>query len=757
MNTNTMNSGRFTSNSIALFAGAAWLGLAVGYAAPASAQQSAQADSRNQEEIVVTAQRRAEKIQDVPVAISAITGATLERQDVRGIENYFALVPNVSFVTAGSRDRKDISVRGISNQLDPYNDVRQATYAFYIDDFNVVALTSNPQIADLERIEVLRGPQGTYFGRNAEGGAINISSNKPTGEYHAEIGVDFSSFNTIKLNGMVDVPVTDKLAVRVSAASENSDGNIKNINPIGGGNDSQYYSFRGVARFTPTDDITIDTTVSFSDETQGMRDGVPTGYLTATWRSVYYKGAPGFIANPDGVGFYPSNRDEVNFNTPQSVGDEYEYVASRAVINFQDTALTMVGGYGQSHVFNIGDVDGGSHDYFNEVDHINRDTLNGEIRLQSTDNGAFEWNIGGNIGLDTGSTNQSTNYGSEAPSIGFNRPNGFQITGNYHSEDDFYTGLFAQGTYHFTDALSFTVGGRYSFEHITGQFKTVSNGAITVLNPRLSASFRDFSPKFTLSYKPVDDMLVYATISKGFKSGGVQAASVGIANSFLPEELWNYEAGVKYDFFDHRLRLDVEGFYEEWSDVQQQIRFQYLNALGQLASVTGVANAASAHSKGFEGSADFRVNNEIKLNAHAGYAFSVYDSYPKALIDGLTMDASGKPLVNAPRWTLGAQASYERNLYEDYDGFAQVEWNYRSSMLSSIFALRYNSYPFISPSYNNVNLRLGVESEKVRATFYVENLLDANYYQNAYEKAFYSGVQVTPSYQRIGFSIDYKY
>jgi iron complex outermembrane receptor protein len=740
-------------------AGAAWAGLTFGHVTAANAQAAAQADNLNApEEIVVTAQRRAEKLQDVPVSITAITAATLEKQDVRGIEDYFALVPNVSFVTAGSRDRKDISIRGISNQLDPYNDARQATYAFYIDDFNVVALTSNPQIADLERIEVLRGPQGTFFGRNAEGGAINISTNKPSGEYHAEFGLDVSSFNTVKVDAMIDAPVVDqKLAIRVSANSETSDGNIKNINPIGGGNDSQYYSFRGIARFTPTDNITWDTTLSFAHENEGMRDGVPTGYLTATWRSVYYHNAPGFVANPDGVGFYPNNTNEVNFNTPQAVGDEYEYVDSRAVVKFDDTELTVVGGYGQSHVYNIGDVDGGSFDYFNEVDHINRDTLNAEIRLQSIGDGPFEWNIGTNVGDDTGSTNQVTAYGSQAITLGFNHPAGFPITANYNTEDDFYTGLFAQGTYHITDTLSATIGGRYSYEHLSGQFKTLSNGATTVNDPRLSATFRDFSPKFNVSYKPVEDLLVYATISKGFKSGGVQAASIGIANSFLPETLWNYEAGVKYDLFDHRLRLDVAAFYEDWTNVQQQIRFQYLNALGQLASVTGVANAAAAHSKGVEGSADFRVTNEIKLNAHAGYADAIYESYPNALVDGTVINATGKPLVDAPKWTLGAQASYERNVYEDYDGFGQLEWNYRSKMLSSIYALRYNTFPFISPGYSNFNLRVGVENDKIRAVFYVENLLNAKYFQNAYEKAFYSGVQVDPSYQRIGVSFDYKY
>ena len=147
-------------------------------AAPAQSQEGA-AGGATIDEVVVTAQRRSESIQDVPIAITAVGEQTLRDSNVKGIEDYFALTPNVSFRSDGSRDRKDLSMRGISNQLNQYANVRPATYAFYIDEFNVVAGTSNPQIVDLERIEVLRGPQGTYFGRNAVGGAINVITKKP--------------------------------------------------------------------------------------------------------------------------------------------------------------------------------------------------------------------------------------------------------------------------------------------------------------------------------------------------------------------------------------------------------------------------------------------------------------------------------------------------------------------------------------------------------------------------------------------------
>ena len=324
---------------------------------PADAQEEA-AGGGTIDEVVVTAQRRTESIQDVPIAITAVGEQTLRDSNVKGIEDYFALTPNVSFRSDGSRDRKDLSMRGISNQLNQYANVRPATYAFYIDEFNVVAGTSNPQIVDLERIEVLRGPQGTYFGRNAVGGAINVITKKPDDNWYGELGLDYSSHNTRNGHGVINVPVIDgKLALRASGQIEKSDGWIENINPVGGGNDYDYKTYRAQARLTPTDKLTWDFAYSYSNEETGMRVGVPTGFITATWRAVYYGNQPGDITNPDGVGFYPENDDSVNFNRAQKVGSQYDYASTRAVYEFDKVSLTAVAGRIKSDVFNYGDVD----------------------------------------------------------------------------------------------------------------------------------------------------------------------------------------------------------------------------------------------------------------------------------------------------------------------------------------------------------------------------------------------------------------
>ncbi len=746
--------------------GCAAIAMVAAFAAPASAQELAsttETEAPVSNDIVVTAQRREQSLQDVPIAITAVTAETLQDQNVQSVEDYFALTPNVSFQSNGSRDRKDLAIRGISNQLNPYADVRQSTYAFYIDEFNVAAGTSNPQIVDLERIEVLRGPQGTYFGRNAVGGAINVLTKKPVNRFEGFIEGGYSSYDTWRAEGAVNVPVIDDLlAIRASGKYESSDGYIKNINPIGGGNDSEYYTYRIQGRVTPAPNFTLDMTYNYSDETVGMRNGVPTGFVTSTWASVYYGRTSGYIGNPDGVGFFPDNATRVNFNRPQQVGGSFEYVSGRAVWELGDVSITGVAGSLRSTVENYGDVDGGSIDYFYEDLLLKRKSTSGELRVQSTGAGNFfDWSVGVTAGRDTGDMDQSTYHGAASPLCPASyagRCEGLAVTGLQSVSSSDYWAVFGQGTVNVTDALAATVGLRYSRETVKNNSINQSNLITTGVNDR-TAKFDDVSPKFTLSYKLNPDWLVFANASRGFKSGGTQTSNnVNLLNEFEPETLWDYELGTKFDLFNGKVRIDVTGFYMDWKNVQQTIRFQYIDpATGLLRGVSGIANAAAAESYGAEASFDARITPEFTLSGQVGWNKSEFKDYPNALIDGVVVDVTGRQLVNAPEWTLGAQAQYKRELTDGLDGFVRAEWNFRDTMISNPYAYRYNVYPFISPSYHNVNLRAGIETDTIRAVVYVENLFDAKYFANAYEKAFYSGVQVEPSYRVIGGSIGFKF
>ncbi len=726
-------------------------------AAPLLATQVlAQGAEGGLEEVTVTAQRRSESLMDVPIPISAVTAAAIEKQNIRSVEDVLANVPNVSFVSLGSRDRKEISLRGISNQLNPFTDVRSSTYAFYIDEFNVAVGTSNPEILDLERIEVLRGPQGSYFGRNAVGGAINVITKAPGNEFFSEVGLGYGNFDTREGHLIFNVPVIDdKLAIRASGQIRQTDGWIENINPTGGGNDGEFSTARVTARFTPNENLTWDVNYSYTDGEEGMRVGVPTGFLTATWRAVYYQNRPGDVASPDGVGFYPSNDDTVNFNRQQKVGSDFEYLSTRLQYDFDAVTLTAVAGKLESSVFNYGDVDGGSIDAFYEDLLIDRESTSAELRIASRDAQTIEWSVGGIVGKDSGLQDQSTYHGAQSP---LGRPNGVEVTGADSDTTTDYWALFAQATWNISDAWKLVVGGRYSEEEIDTLGQTRSNGIITGANDR-AASFDDFSPRATLSWNTPEAGLIYATASKGFKSGGTQTTGTAqLRNEYDPEELWNYELGWKTELLDRRVRLDVSAFYMDWKNVQQFIRFQFIDPVTNLLrGVTGVDNATSATSQGLEFSVDGIVTDRIRVGAQVGYLDAKYGSYTNALIDGTVLNASGKRLINAPEWTLGANAEYARKVFGDNDGFVRAEWIHRSEQLSNTFALRYEVFPFISPSYDVVNLRAGLGNERWNVSVYAENVFDEQYFSAAYEKAFFSGVQVEPSVRNYGVAFRYRF
>jgi iron complex outermembrane receptor protein len=755
----------FVSKS-ALCLGVAGIALS---ASAASAQQAAAAETATTgvEEIIVTAQRRSESIQDVPISITAISAETLRRGNVRGIGEIIALSPNVAFQSNGSRDRKDIAIRGISNQLNPTSDVRQTSTPFYIDEFNVVAGTSNPQIVDLERVEVLRGPQGTYFGRNSIGGAINVITKKPVDRFEGEVELGYSSFDTYRAMGVLNVPiVSDVLAIRASGQYEKTDGNIRNINPIGGGNDGEFWTGRIQARLTPTEGLTWDFTYSYSDELIGMRDGVPTGFVTNTWNSVYYRSQgldtqPGFIADPDGVGFFPDNNNRVNFNRPQQVGSTYQFASTRFEWDLDTVTMTGVLGHIKSDVVNFGDVDGASFDFFYEDFELTRKSTSGEIRLASNGKQFFDWNIGFFMGRDTGVTEQSTFHGRQSPlcPASFNRQcEGLEVTGLDSDSSTKYLAMFGEGRFNVTDQLSITLGLRYSYEKTFNVSQTRSNAAITGTNNR-SAPFEDISPKITVQYTPNSDLMLYATAARGFKAGGTQTSgSALLANDFEPETIWNYEVGSKFSLLENRLNINVAAFYMDWKNVQQSIRFQFVEpGTGRILAVTGIANAGAAESYGAEASFDARLTNFITLSGFVGFNENRWTDFPNALVEGQIRDVTGKPLVNAPRWTAGAQAQIIQPVGDKAELFGRAEWSYRGETLASFFAYRYNEYPFIAPSYNNVNLRAGVDVGPFRATVFVENLFNARFFNNAYEKAFYSGVQVEPSLQRFGGTIGYRF
>lgn len=703
-------------------------------------------EPRSLEEVIVTSRRREESLQDVPIAVTAFSAESIASNMIDGVQDFFARTPNVSFTTEGSRDRKRLSIRGVTEFLSEAGEatVPANTFGIYMDEFSVATATSNPGVMDIERIEVLRGPQGTYFGRNAVGGAINITTKKPDNHFFAELTADASRYSTYDLAGTLNLPlIDDKLAVRANVKYQQSDGYIKNINPTGGGNDSEYKYGRMSLRYTPNDRFTLDLIASASDELVGMREGVPSGVLSAFTEGLYG------TADPDGVGYWPNNTDRVNFNRPQQVGSEYQYFTGRMEYRFDTVRLTSVSGYLESKTFLRGDVDGGSQDLFYEHKPYDRDALSQEVRLQSIDGKVWDWTVGAIYSRDRGDIDQATMVGEDQP---FGLPVGFQVTRNVADNETIGMAVFGEAVWHATERLDLLLGVRATRDKVKITETTFTAGDARLFISEES-TFDDVSPKFTASYAVSDASKIYATVSKGFKSGGVQvAANELLDEAYDPETIWNYEIGVKSDFLNGRARFNAAAFYMDWQDLQASFAVAEIDDQGTIVFTSGIQNAAAATNYGVEAELSLLITDDLLLNVAGGYLHAEFDEFTNAFIDGDIVDLSGGRMPNAPRWTASADAQYNFAVTNEWQGFVRLEWFYRDQQYTDLTALARadEGFPFVVPSFDHTNLRVGLEAERFSVTAYVENLFDEKYFTNAYEKAFVSGMALQPSYQTYG-------
>ena len=721
------------------------------------------------EEVVVTAQRREQNLQEVPISVSAFSADAVEANMFQDVTDYVVRTPNASWTSVGSRSRRELSIRGASNLLNVNRTMRPSTVAFYLDDFSIVGSSGNPPVMDVERIEVLRGPQATYFGRNALAGGVNMTSKKPHNELAGSVMADYSRFDSIDVEGIVNLPVVkDVLAMRGNIKYTESDGNIKNINPVGGGNDSEYKYARAIIRFTPTESLTVDITGTLASETAGMREGVPSGVFSNFGDFLYQRDSIRFpdanndgIREPlhDGVGFYPENRNRVNFDHPQKVGTNYRMITGRVDYELGNLLFTSISGYIDSDFYLNGDVDGASIDAWNEFRNIERDSFSQEIRLQNTDDGRFQWNIGGLYAEDNGNFRSQTFTGVDN---GFGAPAGIAVSDGNDFEGTETWAVFGQFDADFTENLSVSLGGRYSEETLDADVNYLAATFRQVAT--VKQKFTNFSPRFAANYGITDDINLYGTISKGFKSAGIntdaaiislETGSEELTRFFEPETMWNYEVGVKADLFDNRLRVNAAAFYMKWTDMQADF-LQFVVIDGALAGFDIVSNADSAISKGAEVSLTALPIDNLIVNFDVGYLSSKFDE-AVIFIEGENRVLDGVRTPLAPEWTLAADAEYMFNVSPTYDGFARLEWTYRGGTKTNVAGLIHDNFPYYSPSYDFFNLRAGIRHKNFTITGYAENLFDSNYYPNAYVKAWASGMSVEPSFRTYGIRVRYTY
>lgn len=709
------------------------------------------------EEVVVTAQNRRQSLQEVPISATAFTAADLEENRVTAVQDYAEMTPNLTFANSGRRSAADITIRGVSNLGGQNN-----AYGVYVDGLNVTPSSSdiaiNPKLLDVKRIEVLRGPQGTHFGRNAIAGAVSITTKKPHDRFAAEVTGKYERFNTGMGSGMVNVPITDGLYVRANGFYERSDGYIEDIGPANNTNSREEWGGRVAARYEPFSNLTIDVSASHSAFDQGYWTMVPSDDVNPALESILSA-----LDNPGGIregqGAFPENEETVSTDAPFQSELTTTTITGRAEYRLDTFSIISLTGWIDGSSSTKGESDNTSQDIITEDVEETLNAFSQEVRVQSTDEDSFDWLLGANYADDETQFIINRFFGDDfplaaflpsPPPFQFDRGRTVRVTESY--------GVFGEvGTSLWNDRLDLLLGLRYTHDEVSSEDDSRVFSIITDPdNPNFpgqfferdtsgSISFDDLSPRFAVTYHLSESSNLFATVSRGYKAGGFNENQTQGEPTFGDEVLWNYELGLKSDLLNSRVRLDATVFYMDWTDLQ-------VNSV-DLSTGTPVfetQNAAEASSKGAEVQLRAVPVDRLEVGGSVGYLDATFDSFPEANVEGQQRDLSGGPLPRAPDWTASGFARYEYSFTDRFAGFVRGQVSYTGERYEDIAARE----PFFVPAYTVVDFSLGVETDRFRVSAYVENALDNEHYVGIRESSLsLSGLQVSPQPRVFGVEL----
>ncbi|MGE0384422.1 MAG: TonB-dependent receptor [Gammaproteobacteria bacterium] len=666
------------------------------------------------EEIVVTARKKEETLQEVPVAISAFTGDQLEQQGIRAPGDLAREIPSLTIVS--SSKTSDVVIFALRGQTasDVLLTVDQAV-GTYFDGVNVPRPYGvGAGLVDVARIEVLKGPQGTLYGRNTTGGAVNIITRGADYDgIHGYAFVEAGGYANFRLNGAVNVPIIqDRLAVRLAYQHWQRDGYGESVitgQDLGGDKGQDF--FRGSLLANPWENVQVEVKGEWlrlrengylqtpllyipqaaTSETVALELGLvpslaamtPAARTTAQnlLTSIAARHAADIFTNSTNLPLHNDlDRYAINGTITVDFSENVKLKSITGYSEFNDDPVTDLDGT-QFRILDVGILSPGPLG-FPDFDLIEDRFFSQELNLSGNAFGdRLSWLAGvyysNEKGIDTTTNDfRFARTGFVSPfTINFNQ--GVDIENTSWS-------LYSQNDYRFTDQLTFTFGGRYTeerhgitslsrrFSPTTGLY--VCNTAVTIVtaNPNACATTRDakftgFSWLGSLNYQWNEDLLVYVKSAEGFRGGGWNLRLI-TAPPFEPETARDVEIGMKADWFDGRLRTNVALYRTEYSNKQESI----IIPVG-LTPQTVVQNAASAEIKGFEAEVFAYPWEGVSLKATVGYLDGQYDSFPGALtLTNQRVDATGERFANPP-WQYSLSGRYERPLFEGTLGM-EMNW-----------------------------------------------------------------------------------
>jgi iron complex outermembrane receptor protein len=608
------------------------------------------------EEVIVTARKRTESMQEVPVAVTSLGAAVLQNASIRNLRDIEGYSPNLTIDsgTAGP-GAANISIRGISYQevdksLDP--SIGVILDGIYLGT-NVGQVLSN---FDIERIEVLRGPQGTLFGKNTIGGVINVIRSRPTGEFGGELRAGTGSDSLRDFKGVLNFPIIeDKLAGKVYGVYTKDDGWVKNttLNEYTVRKDDKNYGFKLLAN--PTEEFELEFSYDRLENDSDMPGA--TNENGPETLSCQIFGA--CKATDTG-----SDDDHVSLNNHQDASVETDAYTLRMQWDIEPGTITSITGYRDNKEFRRSEFDGSYVPFITLNFDQDYDQTSQELQFTSTFSDTVEF-VAGLYYWDSEYTQNSETHGL-ITSVIFGQPPGATGLLMQHQETESYAAYFS-GDWHINESLTATLGLRYTYEK--KDFNAISTTYVldgVVVQPGESGEadedWDEVTPKFGLRYLYSDDMMFFASYAKGFKSGGFFGRNTevaGFTRPYDPEYVDTFELGLKSDWMDGRVRFNATAFYTEFDDKQEEI----IVPLDDGTVGTIVLNASTVDMPGLELELTAAVTENLLLRASYGYLDAEYGDY-KADInnDGTVTDNSDLILRRAPENTFGASATYNRNI-----------------------------------------------------------------------------------------------
>lgn len=605
------------------------------------------------EVIVVTARKRTENLQDVSAAISALSQEELARRFDSDVRDFASASPNVIIDDTqqgpggvAATTIRGIGVADVEKFVDP-------AVGVVLDEIYLGTSSGNlVKAIDIDRVEVLRGPQGTLFGRNAIGGVINLARSRPTDVLSGKARATYANDDTMELEGLVSFPLTDWAAVKFTGAYRKTDGYIYNAFYDQDGQRSDFTALGVQLLLTPAPGLEL----SFSFDDQNTRQdppqlhnlAKPTDLFCAVYNQCAVNAAEGIPQSGDRYVSVSNGRLEKNAFFDMNLG------IARATYDIAtDLELTYIYGRMETDEAITQDFDATPLTLY-DTDRpavYSQDTH--ELRLTKGGNGPLTFVLGGYY-WDSAYQIDLVSY------IGFAVPNAvIAIPQTVRQTTKSYAGFF-EADYDISDRLSITLGGRYTKDKKTSGVTDYGFGPNNNLDTPEEESWSKFTPRASVSFDVTDDFMVYGLYSVGYRSGGFtgRPTTQNTARTpYDPETVDNFELGFKSELFDRRVRLNATAFLMKYEDKQEDVDVPAPTGTGRE---NRTINASSAELKGFEIDLTARPAEGLTLNGNIGYLDAKYEDFlADTNNDGVIDDNSDLELRRAPKWNWTLGATYE--------------------------------------------------------------------------------------------------